>query len=118
MILRGVRFHAMRRFLPGLAALALFAAAPSPVFACAIMPRPERVVRVSGEEVLIIWDAVAQREHLIRYIGFRGDVDDFGFLVPTPSPPEVAEVQGNPFQRVFDIYFRRAPRRRARRCVR
>jgi hypothetical protein len=104
----------MRKLVSPIVAVLFCAAATSTVYACAVMPRPDRVVRVDGEEVLIVWDARARREHLIRHIGFRGDTDDFGFLVPTPSTPEVAEVRGLPFDPLYRLYYRPAPVRRAR----
>ena len=106
----------MRKLVSPIVAVLFCAAATSTVtvYACAVMPRPDRVVRVDGEEVLIVWDADARREHLIRHIGFRGDTDDFGFLVPTPSTPEVAEVQGLPFDPLYRLYHRSAPVRHAR----
>lgn len=98
-------------FLAAIVALAVFA--PRSAHACALLSSEDTTVQVDGEEVLIVWDAEASREHLIRHIGFQGDAEDFGFLVPTPSEPEVAEVTGTPFETLFRLYHRPAPRARS-----
>jgi hypothetical protein len=49
------------------------------------------------EQVLLIHDAVAEKEHLIREVAFRGGAQPFGFVVPTPTRPEVAKVEKSPF---------------------
>jgi hypothetical protein len=48
-------------------------------------------VSVLGEDALIVWDPVARREHFVRRARFLSAADDFGFLVPTPTRPELAE---------------------------
>ncbi len=82
---------------------------PVTAWACALVALPNEAVQVDGEEVLILWDADSGKEHLIRHIGFRGDATHFGFLVPTPGEPEVAEVEGDPFGVLFDLYYRPPP---------
>jgi len=57
-------------------------------------------VSITGEEALIVWDAERGVEHFIRRGEFRTDADDFGFLVPTPSPPELSEVDNGVFDRL------------------
>jgi hypothetical protein len=78
------------------AILAVCAAAPS--LACAPVPGEGRFVHIDTEEALIIWDEPAQREHFIRRASFETDAKDFGFLVPTPGKPELAEADDRPFQ--------------------
>jgi hypothetical protein len=41
--------------------------------------------------VIILWDADTKTEHFIRQASFTSAADDFGFLVPTPSEPELEE---------------------------
>lgn len=48
-------------------------------------------VRTLGEDVLVVWDEANQREHLIRSIAFGDASKPFGFVVPTPTRPELAE---------------------------
>jgi len=101
----------LRSFLSAL--LGVFAL-PAVVGACALVSRPDTTVQVDGEEVLIVWDAENRKEHMIRHIGFRGDAQSFGFLVPTPAEPSVTEVLGDPFGRLYQLYRREPPRPRTR----
>jgi hypothetical protein len=58
-------------------------------------------VEVVGEEALIVWDAERNREHFIRRGDFRTEAAGFGFLVPTPTKPELAEVPDHLFERLW-----------------
>ena len=55
---------------------------------------------MSREQALIVWDASARVEHFIRKAEFQGNVKDFGFLVPTPDVPTLAEVDEAVFTRL------------------
>lgn len=70
-------------------ALALLLAAPR-VRPCAPAPREGQRVDILAEEALIVWDADRKLEHFVRRASFRSGAADFGFLVPTPSRPELA----------------------------
>lgn len=72
------------------AALLRFAAT-SPVEACAIARVTGADLDLSTERVVIIWDEENQRQHFIRDAEFHGDGQAFGFLVPSPSLPELHE---------------------------
>ena len=52
------------------------------------------------EQALIVWDEAKQREHFVREIAFRRTGEPFGFVVPTPSRPDVAKVAASPFGRL------------------
>ena len=65
---------------------------------CAPAPPEDRFVSIEAEQALIIWDEGAHREHFIRRAAFTSDADDFGFLVPTPSRPELREVPAAVFE--------------------
>ena len=81
--------------------------------ACAAAP-PEGVqVNIRGEDALIVWDEANQRQHFIRRASFlqrtqqRPQGQDrvernigFGFIVPTPSRPELAEAPDAVFERL------------------
>lgn len=72
-------------------ALLLTSLLPAPVpGCCAVFPSGKPVVN-ADQTVLIIWDAESKTEHFIRQASFKSDTDDFGFLVPTPSQPELDE---------------------------
>lgn len=59
---------------------------------------PERRPSLAYEQALIVYDEAKHRQHFIREIVFRGSDERFGFVVPTPSLPEVAKVAKSPFQ--------------------
>lgn len=58
---------------------------------------PSRRPSLSVERVLILHDPSAQTEHFIREVVFRGGKDPFGFVVPTPTKPQVFKVEVSPF---------------------
>jgi hypothetical protein len=72
----------------------LFAAA---CLACAPAPRMGEAVDIAEESAIIIWDAAAKTQHFIRRASFRTQAKDFGFLVPTPSVPELKEADDAAF---------------------
>src|SRR5713101_4310128 len=57
---------------------------------CAVGPKGKPVVN-ADQTVIIIWDAAAKMQHFIRKASFKSEADDFGFLVPSPSQPELEE---------------------------
>src|SRR5579885_469679 len=63
----------------------------SPAPACCPAPPPGKAVVNADQTVIIVWDAAHKTEHFIRKASFKGDAADFGFLVPTPTQPELAE---------------------------
>jgi hypothetical protein len=71
---------------------------PADVRGCAIAPRAGDRVDLADETALIIWDDTADVEHFVRQATFLGSPSDFGFLVPTPSRPQVASVDPSVFQ--------------------
>lgn len=78
---------------------------PPRVQACAIAWREGTAApRIQGEEALIVWEPSAQREHFIRRANFAGASGDFGFLVPTPTRPELAEADDGVFAKLAKIY--------------
>lgn len=60
-------------------------------FACAPAPHAGDEIAIVEESALIVWDPATTTEHFIRRATFRGKGRDFGFLVPTPSIPTLAE---------------------------
>lgn len=45
----------------------------------------------ADQTVILIWDPVEKMQHFIRRASFESDGDDFGFLIPSPTQPELAE---------------------------
>lgn len=99
-------------FAPALAlvALALGPGEPPRASACAALGR-SGPISIVGEEALIVWDPAARREHFVRTADFAGADPDFGFLVPTPSRPELAEEPDSLFARLFSVYRAPEPQR-------
>jgi hypothetical protein len=49
------------------------------------------------EKAIIVWDPERKLEHFVRQASFEGEAMDFGFIVPAPSEPKVAEAKGEAF---------------------
>lgn len=85
-----------------LASALLFAARAE---ACALFGRPSAPIpSIQVENVLVVHDPVARREHFYREIVFRDADAHFGFVVPVPSLPAVARVERPPFERLAELY--------------
>jgi Uncharacterized protein conserved in bacteria (DUF2330) len=80
---------------------AVLAALPS--LACAPVPGEGSYVHIASEEAIIIWDAPSKTQHFIRRASFSTDGKDFGFLVPTPAKPELAESSDGAFDALAKI---------------
>ena len=92
--------------------LVLFLAS-CPVLACCPAPPSGKPVVNADQTVIILWDADSKTEHLIRQASFKSDADDFGFLVPTPSQPDLAESGNDAFpylRKLTEPEIRQAPR--------
>lgn len=59
--------------------------------ACAWVTKAGHHLEVTTEAALIVWDEKAKRQHFIRRATFDAKVPYFGFLVPSPTPPDLAE---------------------------
>lgn len=70
------------------------------VLACAPAPHAGDEIAIVEESAVIVWDAAAQTEHFIRHATFHGKGRDFGFLVPTPGVPALAEVGDEIFDKL------------------
>jgi hypothetical protein len=71
--------------------LGALVARPAPAYACAPAPPPGEEVHTNREDALIVWDEAHHIEHFIRSAVFETTARSFGFLVPTPSRPTLAE---------------------------
>ncbi len=102
-----------RRLLVLLAiAFALTSGAPRRAEACATAPPHDHRVDIAGEEVLLVWDATKKVEHFVRRVVFEVQTEggaakkaasDFGFLVPTPTKPELAEANDALFDALHEV---------------
>lgn len=66
--------------------------------ACAPAPHMGDAVDIAEESAIVIWDEAAKTQHFIRRASFRTEAKDFGFLVPTPAVPELAEADNRAFE--------------------
>jgi hypothetical protein len=84
-----------RSLLPLAGALITLAAAQRPARPCAAVAEAGRTIEIADETAIIVWDDAHKVEHFIRTASFSTSpgVDDFGFLVPTPTRPELGEVR-------------------------
>lgn len=73
--------------------------AAQPAFPCAPAPHAGERVDVVEESAVIVWEPATKMQHFIRRATFRGTAKDFGFLVPTPTAPALAEVD----EQIFDV---------------
>jgi hypothetical protein len=79
----------MRKLTSIAAAIALGAA----VYACMHVGSDGKPVALRREEVAIIYEPTQGVEHLIRTATFNTNAANFGFIVPTPSKPELGEAE-------------------------
>lgn len=59
-------------------------------------------MQIASEEALVVWDSARKLEHLVRTAEFQGGSGAFGFLVPVPALPEIAEAD----ERIFETLER------------
>jgi hypothetical protein len=64
---------------------------PVAVRACCPAPPSGKPVVNADQTVILIWDPATKIEHFIRKATFKSEADDFGFLIPSPTRPELAE---------------------------
>lgn len=83
--------------------------------ACGPTPRPGHRVEVTDETALIVWDPTAKTEHFVRKGSFRSTAPDFGFLVPTPTKPDLGESDPAVFDRLAAVTAPKVEYRRVKR---
>jgi hypothetical protein len=69
-----------------------------PARGCAVAPARDQTVQIADESAIILWDAATKTEHFIRRASFQTKAKDFGFLVPTPTKPTLAESSDEAFK--------------------
>jgi hypothetical protein len=99
--------------LPLAGVLLLLSHSPTPAPACCPAPPSGKPVVNADQTVILLWDPATKTEHFIRQASFKSAADDFGFLVPSPSQPELSE-SGNgafPFlQKQTEPEIKKVPR--------
>jgi len=61
-------------------------------------------VRIANQQILVVWDPATRMEHFIREAKFAAGArqEGFGFLVPSPTIPEIATADGAVFDQLND----------------
>ena len=80
----------------------LLAAIASPAPACCPAWRRGEPVRIANQQILVVWDPETRIEHFIREAKFAAGArqEGFGFLVPSPTVPEIAAADGAVFEQL------------------
>lgn len=94
-----------------LACLALLAVSASVTPACCAIAGLD--VNFTGQRNLIVWNPKTKTEHFIRKADFATKAKDMGFLAPSPTVPELVEVD----EQVFDTVARMKPQDRSMGCA-
>jgi hypothetical protein len=82
---------AFHRAVRASAVVFLLLASTKPSWACCAAGRSGEPVVNADQTVIILWDAAAKEQHFIRQASFKSEGDEFGFIVPSPSQPTLAE---------------------------
>jgi Uncharacterized protein conserved in bacteria (DUF2330) len=86
-----------RVVLPGTLVFLLLCRFAVSAWGCATVFPQNQAVHFADQSVVIFWDATNRIEHLIRKATFEADTHDFGFFVPTPTKPILAEANDAAF---------------------
>ena len=73
---------------------------PATVACCAVSRAVDQVVN-ADQTVIILWDPATKRQHFIRQASFKSDAEgDIGFIVPSPSQPDLEEAGDGAFDQL------------------
>lgn len=78
-------------------AIALFSSQLAETTACCPAGRRGMPVINADQTVILIWDPATKTQHFVRKASFKSAADDFGFLIPSPSLPELEEAGNDAF---------------------
>jgi hypothetical protein len=73
------------------------------VHGCAAAFPRNQPVEIANESAIIVWDPATKTQHFIRRASFTTAAKDFGFLVPTPSQPQLVEASDDAFKELADL---------------
>ena len=71
--------------------------------ACAAIAGGNSHVINTDQSVIMLWDKERQTQHFVRKANFRTDARDIGFIVPSPSRPQLEESGDAAFNTLADI---------------
>ncbi len=75
----------------------------TPTFGCAAVTISRGNVVNADQSVIMIWDKEKQTQHFIRQANFKTDAKDVGFIVPSPSRPQLEESGNEAFAALKEI---------------
>jgi hypothetical protein len=84
-------FMNSRKLLLLLGSICFLSISVSQTVACCAVYPPGKPVLNADQGVIIIWDPATKTQHFIRKASFKSDAEDFGFLIPTPTQPQLEE---------------------------
>lgn len=70
---------------------------------------PLEMASIASEKAIIVWEPSSQTETFIRTANFQGKGADFGFIVPSPTEPELSEVTPGVYSVLDVILNKRYP---------
>jgi hypothetical protein len=76
---------------PFLVLLGVLVLSPLTSWACCPAGPSGKPIVNADQTVILIWDATKKTQHFIRQASFKSEADDFAFLIPSPSKPELDE---------------------------
>lgn len=88
--------------LAGIVLVALVPTAPTPA-CCPAPPISGKPVVNADQTVILVWDPATKTQHFIRQASFKSEADDFGFLVPSPTQPELNESGNEAFPKLLKV---------------
>lgn len=75
----------------------------TPSLACCAVTVAHGNVVNADQSVIMIWDKEKQTQHFIRQANFKTDAKDVGFIVPSPSRPQLEESGNEAFATLHKI---------------
>lgn len=100
-----MHFH---RFTASIITAAYLTTLPSQA-CCPIGPLDRHVIN-TDQSVIMVWDKDKQTQHFIRKADFKTDAKDIGFIVPSPSKPDLSESGDAAFDQLAVITAPKKPR--------
>ena len=83
--------------------IALLSTSAPPLPGCCPAPPSGKPVVNADQTVILIWDAATKIQHFIRKASFKSEADDFGFLVPSPTQPDLEESGNEAFPYLLKV---------------
>ncbi len=87
-----------RYLFPATLIAGLFMFSPAIPIARACCPVSRLPVINADQTVIILWNPATQMEHFIRQASFKSEDKNLGFIIPSPSQPQLSESGDNAFE--------------------